>query len=285
MGALALNTIEQLVRTTARIETTCPNGIGSGTGFFLNLGFGTEKPFTVLVTNKHVINGAQKIDLFMSRIKPREAWEPAPESNVKLSLNTFMDSWILHPSPSVDLAALPFIPVMNHAYREGTPVYFRSLPSTLIPSSSELEELNAIEDIVMIGYPNGIWDDINNFPIVRRGITATPVSVPFRGRSEFVVDCACFPGSSGSPILLFNAGPYMNKVGDMVTSGGRVRLLGVLWGGPQYDALGELHVVPIPTSNASAREIALSRIPMNLGYCVRAEELKWFEQYFRSNDA
>ncbi len=91
MGALALNTIEQLVRTTARIETTCPNGKEVEQDLFKS-GFRTEKPLTVLVTNKHVINGAQRIDLFMSQIKPREAWEPAPESNVKLSLNTFIDS-------------------------------------------------------------------------------------------------------------------------------------------------------------------------------------------------
>ena len=63
---------------------------------------------------------------------------------------------------------------------------------------------------------------------------------------------------------------------------GRIKLLGVLWGGPQFNAVGELQIVPVPTANALSREIALSRIPMNLGYCVRADELHWFEEHFRA---
>lgn len=33
---------------------------------------------------------------------------------------------------------------------------------SLIPSEAQLKELSAIEDIVMVGYPDGIWDSFNN---------------------------------------------------------------------------------------------------------------------------
>jgi len=58
----------------------------------------------------------------------------------------------------------------------------------------QLGELSAIEDIIMIGYPDGIWDSINNQPIIRRGITATQPKNNFNGKQEFLIDAACFPG-------------------------------------------------------------------------------------------
>lgn len=57
----------------------------------------------------------------------------------------------------------------------------------------QLGELSAIEDIIMIGYPDGIWDSINNQPIIRRGITATQPKNNFNGKQEFLIDAACSP--------------------------------------------------------------------------------------------
>jgi len=55
----------------------------------------------------------------------------------------------------------------------------------LIASSAFLEECQSIEDIYMVGYPNGIWDKLNNTPIVRRGISATPLNQKFEGTNRF----------------------------------------------------------------------------------------------------
>ena len=52
----------------------------------------------------------------------------------------------------------------------------------MIPAQADLESLDAIEEIVMIGYPNGLWDSVNNMPIARRGITATPVYLNYEGK-------------------------------------------------------------------------------------------------------
>lgn len=60
----------------------------------------------------------------------------------------------------------------------------------------------------MIGYPNGLWDSQNNLPIIRRGITATSVKKDYNGKKEFLIDAAVFPGSSGSPVFIFNEGSY-----------------------------------------------------------------------------
>jgi hypothetical protein len=48
----------------------------------------------------------------------------------------------------------------------------------------------------MVGYPNGLWDTANNFPLIRRGVTATHIKNNYNGKSEFVIDIACYGGSS-----------------------------------------------------------------------------------------
>ena len=73
-----------------------------------------------------------------------------------------------------------------------------------MPDATALAKLNAVEEIMMIGYPNGLWDAKNNLPIVRRGITGTPAFVDYNDKPEFVIDAACFPGSSGSPVFIVN---------------------------------------------------------------------------------
>lgn len=65
----------------------------------------------------------------------------------------------------------------------------------------------------MIGYPIGLWDDVNNLPLIRKGITSIHPAIDFRGRSIGVADLACFHGSSGSPILIANEGMYGTKTG------------------------------------------------------------------------
>ena len=136
-----------------------------------------------------------------------------------------------------------------------------------------MKSLGGIEDITMIGYPNGIWDVRNNMPIVRRGITATNPKHDYNGLPLFVIDCACFPGSSGSPVLIFNQGGYMDAQGNMNLGGSRVLLLGVLFAGPQHVAEGEIATIDVPLQQLS---ISLSKIPNNLGFVVKARKLNDF---------
>jgi hypothetical protein len=130
----------------------------------------------------------------------------------------------------------------------------------------------------MVGYPNGIWDATNNMPIARRGITATHPNLNYEGRREFMIDAACFPGSSGSPVFLYNTGGYATRAEGMVMGGIRIKLLGVLYAGPQHIATGEVRVVNVPTQQ---RAIAVSSIPQNLGLVVKASRLLDFDGLLR----
>jgi hypothetical protein len=96
-----------------------------------------------------------------------------------------------------------------------------------------------------------------------------------------LIDAACFPGSSGSPVFLFNLGGYAAKAGGMII-GSRLKLLGILYAGPQHTVEGEIRIVKVPTLD---RPVAVSTIPNNLGIVVKARKLDAFETLFRNKFA
>lgn len=51
-----------------------------------------------------------------------------------------------------------------------------------------------------------------------------------------LVDTACFPGSSGSPIYILNENGYFDKNGTRYIGGSRIVLIGILFSEPQYNA-------------------------------------------------
>jgi hypothetical protein len=135
-------------------------------------------------------------------------------------------------------------------------------------------DLDAVEPVVMIGYPNGLWDHVNNLPLMRRGVTASHPGIDFKiegskGAPVTVVDMACFPGSSGSPVFAYSSGVYATKDGS-TSVGTRAVFLGVLASGPIMQADGKIVVRDIPTV---ATPIPQMRLMLNLGYVIKAREI------------
>ena len=129
----------------------------------------------------------------------------------------------------------------------------------------------------MIGYPNGIWDSVNNKPIFRKGITATHPKFDYNGKKEFMIDAACFPGSSGSPVFILNEGGYRDKKGNTYLGTTRIMLIGVLYAGPQHTATGEVKIINVPTSQIP---VSISSIPNNLGIVIKSFRIKELEKLF-----
>lgn len=265
-----MNVLDELAHTTIRIETKGATGRGSGTGFFYNCVPEAEIKLPLVITNKHVIRGTTSGLLLFSR---DQDGKPEYRNQHRCRIDNFEQQWIPHPDPSIDLAAMPVAPIVQALKGEGFNPFFRWLAPELIPSAETFQELSAIEEVLMIGYPQGIWDSVNNMPVCRRGVTATPPYLDFEGRPEFVIDCAVFNGSSGSPVVLFDKGFRLGKTGGLYPGAPQARLLGILWGGPSFGAEGEIKAVPVPTN---VKRVAIVPTLMNLGYCVRADQLHWF---------
>ncbi|HEX8264489.1 MAG TPA: serine protease [Pyrinomonadaceae bacterium] len=266
-----LSISEQITYTTIRIECELKTGgFGTGTGFFYNINH-QGKMLPVLVTNKHVIKNASKGLLHFNLSD--EADLPLNGKYHTVVYDNFESDWILHPESEIDLCILLIAPVFHKLLEIGKRVFYIGLENSFIPREEQLSELTAIEDIIMIGYPNGIWDSVNNMPIIRKGITATHPRLDYNGKKEFIIDAACFPGSSGSPVLLFNDGNFATR-NSALAIGTRVMLLGILYAGPQHTAEGEIKIIDVPTQQ---RPVAFSRIPNNLGIVIKAEKLFDFE--------
>jgi hypothetical protein len=151
------------------------------------------------------------------------------------------------------------------------------MDKTLIPTKDEVDDMLGIENITMVGYPNGLWDRANNLPIFRKGVLATDYKRDWNGKKEFLIDAACFPGSSGPPVLLFDVGSYQTRKGTFMGSG-RVKLLGILYAGPQHTVEGEIKIVLVPTQQ---KAVWVTGIPNNLGIIIKAEQLNAFEGMFK----
>lgn len=131
----------------------------------------------------------------------------------------------------------------------------------------------------MIGYPIGLWDHLNNFPIIRKGIAATHPALDFQDKSVGVVDIACFPGSSGSPIIIYESGAYYDKQSKATKIGQKVILLGLLFSGPVHASDGKIEIKEIPTQSVPIAQINQF---IHLGYYVKAKEVLVLCEYIKS---
>lgn len=271
-----LSTTELLQHTTVRLECTLSdNSISVGTGFY----FAFEKQEAswdrlAIVTNKHVVKNSISLTFYLTPIDDEQ--QPDYTANFQATLNISESDWIFHPDPNVDLCILPFDKFCDDLVANYGDFFIFAYDNEYLADKRKLESLSAIETITMIGYPNGIWDRANNTPIIRQGITASHPKLNYNGNLEILIDCSCFPGSSGSPVLVFNLGGHTTKDGDFDMQG-RLILLGILYAGPQFQANGEIITQPIATLPDI---ITRTNIPLNLGIIIKSEKILDFDSLF-----
>ena len=265
---------ELIVNSTIRLECTGDTLINgknvgytsTGTGFYF--AFKIDSLIVpVIVTNNHVVANSHTCTLNFT-----ESIDNSPKyrSIIPYTLQNSSNMWIKH--PNVDLAILPINPIIEEIKKTKNKTPFVT-PYTedLIPSKTLLDEITAIEEVLMIGYPKGLWDKTNNLPIVRKGITATPVYLDYEGKKEFLLDIPNYGGSSGSPIVLFNQGSYSSKRGG-INIGGRIALLGINVQSYDYQAEGKLL---LPANNPPIQ--TMTQVPFNIAIVIKSEELLGFK--------
>lgn len=219
----------------------------------------------MLITNKHVIDGSLTIGLrFHVTVDGNKTPLPGPGKLIAVDTNLLPIAH--HPDPGVDLAGIPLAGVIEYAVKtEGWFPYIKGLNRSHLPSAKMMNDLGAVEDVLMIGYPTGLIDQMNNFPIVRRGITSTPYKSDYRGKAEFLADIPVYGGSSGSPIVILNEGAY--STGTSLSIGFRFALIGVLYAGHTETMDGQVIAEPIPTNLSP---IARVTHMINLGLCIKS---------------
>ncbi|WP_082460484.1 trypsin-like peptidase domain-containing protein [Pseudomonas mediterranea] len=281
-----MNAATQISLTTVRLECNGPNASSVGTGYLYLYVFGDDI-FPVIVTNKHVVLGATTLKTEFHVIKQGtfvgEDGDAENEEKFPVVINDLDSVTFHHPDDSIDLCVILLGTVLN-SIKKGYGVKNVFISQGWLVDQELAPIIRPIETVVMVGYPSGIWDQVNNRPITRRGLTASHPLKSWNGLRQFVIDAACYPGSSGSPVFLFEDGLYRDKEGAY-TPGTRVKLLGTLWGGPMVNAHGQMVDVEVPVSvlsNSERAQVPVVQVMMNLGYVIHAETLNDFEPMIKT---
>lgn len=244
---------EWLMFNTVMVRTPELNG----TGFFFNFQI-DGRSIPAIITNKHVVSHDKDTDIkFTMHLKTGEL-----ESDRCVDVEA-KDEWIFHPDPNIDLCCNLVQPDYSRITRRTgkKPFYWALTEEHIATEKICLDELSAVEEVVMVGCPRGMWEYHHGFPIFRHGYTAFHPGLDFNDRSIGLLDIAAFPGSSGSPVLIVNERNYNDKHGN-VHPGPRVLLLGIVYASALRDADNKESFI-------------------DLGYYVKAHELYAFHDLIR----
>lgn len=258
---------EKLLFSTVKICTSA----GSGTGFFFTFSFfGEDKRVPVIITNKHVLNNnTNEETTFLLHTNKNDLRE-----NQSIAYNS---DWYFN--EDYDLAFTFANPIFEQIKTQlKKEIFYTTITEDLIPDINQLEELSAIEDIVMVGYPIGLSDEVNNLPILRKGITASHPAIDFNGKKEAVADIACFFGSSGSPIFILNESIYGNKKGN-INIGQRIIFLGVNYAGHIHNSEGKIIAREAPTRQELVSQTSQF---INTSIYVKSSEILNFKNFIKS---
>jgi len=219
---------EQLLFCTTRLV----GNNTAGTGFFFSY-----NGCVFLITNKHVIKDMStgSFSLLQSN---NNTVDNVPVFGAKEDFHFLNSEFIGHPNPNIDVTVMNISQKMNDYYTSGKSLYLHHVSKDLMPTPLDYETIiSPIENIIFVGYPDGLHDTNNNLPIVRRGITASPCFYDFKGKNSrnediggektFLVDASVFPGSSGSPVFIYYPWIYPDQNGNL-NIGSKLFFLGII---------------------------------------------------------
>lgn len=166
-----------------------PSKLGTATGFFFENG---GRLF--LVTNRHVVR-IEDDHVFPNKLRIRlhtnlQDLTENEDYDVALYRN---NKSVWKETPGVDLVAIE-VPKADM-----TRFVLIALSPRFLPPDDLV--ISAGDEVMVVGYPLGFSDTVNNYPVVRTGAVASRYLTPFQGKPFFVVDARLHPGTSGSPVL------------------------------------------------------------------------------------
>jgi len=165
-----------------------------GSGFLIN-----HKSSVIdeiyLVTNKHVVTAKTQIYLRFNLNSGGTT-----NKSVTLQLDT-VSYWTGHPDTKVDLAVIP----LPMDFIQANNLNASAIDITNDCATKQFlidKNLGEGNDVFVLGYPMGMVDLNNSFPIARKGVLSKIRHMTLHNNNDYIIDVLNFPGNSGGPVFL-----------------------------------------------------------------------------------
>jgi hypothetical protein len=123
--------------------------------------------------------------------------------------------------PGADVVA---IPIDRNDFARHNIVYISFASNNMLPNDIQLD---VGEDVFIMGYPLGIYDEVHNLPVIRGGTTSSAYPIPWNRRPYFLVDANLEEGTSGSPVLTKFKTTWRRTDGRLLNLEPAIFLLGI----------------------------------------------------------
>ena len=186
-----------LMQATVEVEQALPNGHHTiATGFLISDPTPDGRPRTVLVTANHVFNrmpgAVAKIGY---RVMGKDGvWHYDPQPFTIRAGDT--ELWAHHRTRDVAAIAIDAPPEFAKA----------AIPLIWLAGSDTFTRYNIGpgDEMMVLGYPQGLSANSAGFPILRSGRVASPID-PSSVSPTFLLDFRVFAGNSGGPVFMAQA--------------------------------------------------------------------------------
>jgi hypothetical protein len=249
-----------MARSTTRLVVQKAGGVHVGTGMFFGYRLAGGRTRAFCVTSRNLLSDA----LLCSLSVLVESGDDKAQEKLTFDVTDIASCAVFPPSAVLDLAAFPidalFAPIAGLKKQPALKIIDRDL----VPGAAFYAGLDASRDIVLMGYPNGLPGVNADVPVPQSGVTASSAMLPFDGKDEFLIECACYPGASGSPVFLHR--PWDDAIVP----------LGILVLGAEVSAAGQIVPRAIPTSRSTP---VTPQNMTRLGLCLKASLLSFLDAH------
>ncbi|HEX4182593.1 MAG TPA: serine protease [Caulobacteraceae bacterium] len=189
---------QSMIQATVELEAALPDGRHTiGTGFLINDPEPDGRPRTVLVTANHVFERM-----------------PGPEAHIGYRIQDKDGGWRYDPQPIIIRDGSTELwrhdPAHDVAVIEvAAPAAFAkaAIPLSWLAGGDAFAQygVGPGDEMMVLGYPQGLSANPAGFPILRSGRVASPIE-PAAASATFLLDFRVFPGNSGGPVFLAPSG-------------------------------------------------------------------------------
>jgi hypothetical protein len=197
---MAVDLSIDLIQATVQVEQPLGDGTRTvGTGFLISDPTPDGKPRVILVTANHVFAKMPgPIATIGFRIENADgSWKYDPEP-LKIRDGDH-ELWIHHPNRDLAVIEIKVPPSFANA----------ALPESWLANDDTFvkEQLAPGDEMLALGFPEGLSANAAGFPILRSGRVASFPLAPSKAFPTFLLDFNVFPGNSGGPVYV-NVAPH-----------------------------------------------------------------------------